>query len=166
VLVDGADGEPDVILIGTGSELQLCVAAAGQLRNDGIAARVVSLPCWELFEAQDEGYRNSVLPPAVRRRISVEAGVSLGWERWVGDEGAIVGLDHYGASAPAGTIFKEFGFTADRVADVARRVVRDGFRGRVAAPKVPHGHGDDSHPTLAPGEAGVGRTASSDPGHD
>jgi hypothetical protein len=94
------------------------------LANDGIRTRVVSLPCWELFEQQDQGYRDEVLPPAVRKRVSVEAGVSLGWERWVGDEGAIVGLDHFGASAPAGTVFKEFGFTVERVTDVAKRVLR------------------------------------------
>ena len=75
----------------------------------------MSLPCWERFEAQDAAYRDSVLPRDVRARVSVEAGVSLGWDRWVGDEGAIVGLDHFGASAPAGTIFEKFGFTVDRV---------------------------------------------------
>ena len=79
----------------------------------------MSLPCWERFEAQDQAYRDVVLPPAVRKRVSVEVGVSLGWERWVGDEGAIIGLDHFGASAPAGTIFEHFGFTAERVTDVA-----------------------------------------------
>ena len=89
----------------------------------------MSLPCWERFDAQDQAYRDAVLPPAVRKRVSVEVGVSLGWERWVGDEGAIIGLDHFGASAPAGTIFEKFGFTADRVADVgaagrARRAAR------------------------------------------
>ncbi len=80
---------------------------------------------------QDQAYRDAVLPPSVRKRVSVEVGVSLGWERWVGDEGAIIGLDHYGASAPAGTIFEKFGFTADRVAEVARKVVRDGLHGRI-----------------------------------
>ncbi len=87
----------------------------------------------------------------------------MGWERWVGDEGAIIGLDHFGASAPAGTIFKELGFTADRVADVGRRVVREGLHGRQAA-LGDGGHG--SHPTLAQGDAGVDRTPGTDPGHD
>ena len=113
-----------MILIGTGSELQLAFRAAEALEADGIPARVVSLPCWELFEQPGRGRTaTTVLPPAVRARVAVEAGVSLGWERWVGDEGAIVGLDHFGASAPAGTIFERFGFTVDRVADVARDVL-------------------------------------------
>jgi transketolase len=129
---------PSLILIGTGSELQLAFAAASALEADGIPTRVVSLPCWERFEAQDQAYRNAVLPPAVRNRVSVEIGVSLGWERWVGDEGAIIGLDHFGASAPAGTIFEKFGFTAERVADVGRRVVRDGLHGRI--PTLDGGH--------------------------
>jgi hypothetical protein len=94
--------------------------------------------------------------------VSVEVGVSLGWERWVGDEGAIIGLDHFGASAPAGTIFEKFGFTADRVADVARKVVRDGLHGRI--PTLDGGH-FGQHPTIGSGEAGVGRTTTSDPGH-
>jgi transketolase len=161
ILREAAGGAPQVILIGTGSELQLAFAAAEALEAEGIPARVVSLPCWELFDAQDQAYRDSVLPPAVRKRVSIEVGTSLGWERWVGDEGAIVGLDHFGASAPAGTIFEKLGFTADRVTDVARRVVRNGLHGRI--PTLDGGHG--SHPTLAAGEAGVGRSASDDPGH-
>jgi hypothetical protein len=99
----------------------------------------------------------------VRKRVSVEIGVSLGWERYVGDEGAIIGLDHFGASAPAGTIFEHFGFTADRVADVARKVVRDGLRGRI--PTVDGGHFGSKHPTLGHGDPGVARTGGSDPGH-
>jgi transketolase len=163
VLRDPEGGRaPDVILIGTGSELQLCTAAADELEADGIAARVVSLPCWERFEAQDQAYRDSVLPPSVRKRVTVEVGVSLGWDRWAGEEGAIIALDHFGASAPAGTIFKEFGFTADHVTDVARRVVRDGFRGRVPAGPGPHGR----HPSIAVGASGTDRTPDSDPGHD
>jgi transketolase len=167
---------PSLILIATGSELQLAFAAAETLEGEGIPSRVVSLPCWERFEAQDAAYRESVLPTAVRRRVSVEMGISLGWERWVGDEGAIIGLDHFGASAPAGTIFEKFGFTADRVAEVGRRVVRDGLRGRIPTldgghfgQQVPgssadHGDGSD-HPTIDAGESGTDRTAASDPGH-
>ncbi len=131
VLREASGGKPALILIGTGSELQLAFAAAEQLEGEGIATRVVSLPCWETFDLQDQAYRDSVLPPDVRKRVSVEIGVSLGWERWVGDEGAIIGLDHYGASAPAGTIFEHFGFTADRVADVAPQ-------GRPRRPPRPH----------------------------
>jgi len=160
VLREGG-AEPDVILIGTGSELQLCVAAAEALEADGLRARVVSMPCWERFEAQDQAYRDTVLPPSVRKRVSVEVGVSLGWERWVGDEGAIVGLDHYGASAPAGTIFARLGFTDVRVAEVALAVVREGLRGRIPTLERPAGH----HPSLAVGTSGVERTPSDDPGH-
>ena len=163
---------PQLILIATGSELQLAFAAATALEADGIPTRVVSLPCWEAFEAQDAAYRESVLPVAVRKRVGVEIGVTLGWDRWVGDEGAIIGLDHFGASAPAGTIFEKFGFSADRVADVGRRVVRDGIRGRI--PTIDGGHfghqigggtSGGEHPTLDAGEAGVGRTETTDPGH-
>jgi transketolase len=168
VLREGSRGadDLDLILIGTGSELQLCVAAADALEQDGIATRVVSLPCWERFDAQDQAYRDSVLPPAVRKRVSVEAGVPLGWERWVGDEGAIVGLDHFGASAPAKTIFEHLGFTDEHVADVARKVVREGFHGRVPSPPMEHAAPHGSHPSLGGDESGVDRTGGSDPGHD
>ncbi len=131
VLREASGGAAELILIATGSELALCSAAADELEADGIPTRVVSLPCWERFDAQDPAYRESVLPVAVRRRVAVEAGVSFGWERYAGDEGAILGLDRFGASAPAGTLFETFGFTADRVASIGRRVVRDGLRGRV-----------------------------------
>ena len=103
---EAAGGAPELIYVATGSEVHLAVAAAEALEADGIATRVVSLPCWEAFEAQDAAYRESVLPTAVRKRVTVELGVSLGWERWAGDEGAIIGLDHFGASAPAGTILR------------------------------------------------------------
>ena len=175
-----AGGAPDLLLIATGSELQLAFAAAERLEADGIAARVVSLPCWELFERQDQAYRDEVIPPGVRRRVTIEAGATTGWERYAGDEGATIGIDHFGASAPAGTIFEKLGFTADRVADVARRVVRDGLRGRIPTLDAGHqpagladiaGHGaaaavgGGDHPTLGGGEAGVDRTSGSDPGH-
>ena len=117
----------------------------------------MSLPCWERFERQDQAYRDAVLPPSVRKRVSVEVGVSLGWERWVGDEGAIIGLDHFGASAPAGTIFEKFGFTADRVAEVARRVVRDGLRGRI--PTLDGGHFGSTRRSGAARPASPGRAA-------
>ncbi len=162
VLREASGGTPSLILIGTGSELQLAFFAAEALEADGIPTRVVSLPCWERFEAQDAAYREAVLPPAVRKRVSVEIGVTLGWDRWVGDEGAIIGLDHFGASAPAGTIFEHFGFTVERVADVGRRVVREGLRGRV--PTLDGGH-FGHHPTIEAGDAGVSRTGASDPGH-
>jgi transketolase len=115
--------QPEVLLIGTGSEVQVCLAAAEVLEAEGVAVRVVSMPSWERFAAQDQAYRDRVLPPHVRARVAVEAAVPLGWERWVGDAGAIVGLDRFGASAPAGRLFDEFGFTADNVAEVARGVL-------------------------------------------
>lgn len=145
VLREAAGGRAELILIGTGSELALCAAAADALEADGIPTRVVSLPCWERFEAQDASYQESVLPAAVPRRVTVEAGVSQGWERYAGDGGAVLGLDRFGASAPAGTILRAFGFTVDNVASVGRRVVREGLRGRVGVsdPSIghPHGHG-------------------------
>jgi transketolase len=166
---------PDLLLIATGSELQLAFAAAEALEEESIKARVVSLPCWEAFEAQDEAYREAVIPRGVPRRVTIEAGATLGWDRYAGDEGAMLGIDHYGASAPAGTIFEHLGFTTDRVVDIARRVVRDGLRGRI--PTLDPGHqpaglglgsraeSEGEHPTIEAGAAGVDRTAGSDPGH-
>jgi transketolase len=134
----GGPGAIDLILVATGSELMLASAAVEVLEADGIRTRLVSLPCWELFDAQPAAYRDAVLPPAIRRRVTVEMGVSLGWERYAGDEGAILAIDHFGASAPAPTILEHFGFTPQRVADVGRRVVRDGLRGRI--PTLDPGH--------------------------
>ena len=111
---------PDVILVGTGSEVQLAVAAAELLAADGVAARVVSMPCREWFDEQDQAYRDSVFPPSVTARVSVEAGISQGWRDIVGDAGRIVSLNHYGASAAAGVLFTEFGFTPEKVAAAAR----------------------------------------------
>jgi transketolase len=162
----GGTSSVKAILIGTGSELQLAFGAAEALEQEGVPSRVVSLPCWELFERQDAAYRDSVLPPRVRKRVAVEAGVSLGWERWVGDDGAIVGLDHFGASAPAGTIFEKFGFTVDRVAAIARDVLADRARGPI--PTLEPGHlpaPRGGHPTLAGGDPGVERSSGTDPGH-
>jgi transketolase len=127
----GAATRPDLILVGTGSELQLAVAAAETLEKEGIRTRVVSLPCWERFEAQDEAYRESVLPPACRKRVTIEALSPFGWERYAGDEGAIVGIDRFGASAPAEEIFQAFGITAERLTEIGRKVVRDGLHGRI-----------------------------------
>ena len=127
----GDAGKPDLIMIGTGSELQLAVAAAETLEKEGIRTRVVSLPSWELFEAQPPAYRESVLPPASKKRVTVEAQTPFGWERYAGDEGAIIGIDRFGASAPAKLIFEAFGITAERVTDVGRKVVREGLHGRI-----------------------------------
>ncbi|MFF8567803.1 transketolase [Streptomyces albidoflavus] len=120
VLAEAEGGEPQVILIGTGSEVQLAVEAREQLQAAGVPTRVVSVPCVEWFEEQDDAYRESVLPRAVRARVAVEAGIGLTWYRFVGDAGRIVSLEHFGASADAKVLFREFGFTADAVAEAAR----------------------------------------------
>ncbi len=117
------DDTPDVILIGTGSEVQHCVEAADLLAADGVGARVVSMPSWELFAAQDASYRAEVLPPEVPARVAIEAASPFGWERWVGDHGQVIGMERFGASAPADRLFEEFGFTGQRVAEVARDVL-------------------------------------------
>ncbi len=119
-LID-ADGEPEVLLLATGSETALAVEAHGELSKQGVRARVVSFPSWELFEAQPQEYRDSVLPPSVRARLSIEAGVGMGWHRWVGDAGDIVSVDRFGASAPYKEIYKRYGLT---VADVVARALR------------------------------------------
>jgi transketolase len=124
-------GLPDLILVATGSEVQHALAAADALEAGGIRTRVVSLPCWERFDRQDAAYRESVLPAAARQRVAVEAESPLGWERYVGIEGAIMGIDHFGASAPGDEVMRRYGFTAERVAEIGRRVVREGLRGRV-----------------------------------
>ena len=129
----GDAARPDLILIGTGSELQLAAVAAEALEKEGIRTRVVSLPSWERFEAQDAAYRESVLPPAIRKRVTIEAEVPFGWERYAGDEGVVFGIDRFGASAPVGQIFAAFGFTAERVVEIGRAVVREGLHGRVLA---------------------------------
>jgi transketolase len=111
---------PEIILIGTGSEVAICFEAAIKLGAEGRAIRVVSMPSWDLFEAQPQTYKDSVLPPQIKRRIVVEAGISMGWERYIGPEGKMISRDHYGASAPYERLAKEFGFTAENVVSVAR----------------------------------------------
>ena len=123
VLLD-TDGTPDVVLIGTGSEVQLAVEARALLAEDSIAARVVSMPCREWFDAQEPGYRETVVPPTVKARVSVEAGIAQGWREVVGDHGRIVSIEHYGASADYQRIYTEFGITATAVADAARDSIR------------------------------------------
>jgi transketolase len=120
VLADADGGSPDVILIGTGSEVQIALAAREQLQEEGIAARVVSMPCVEWFNQQDAAYREAVLPAAVRARVSVEAGIGLGWREFVGDLGESVSLEHFGASADYQVLYQEFGFTAEHVAEAAK----------------------------------------------
>lgn len=115
ILLDTDKVYPDVILIATGAEVEMAVEAHAKLAEQGIGARVVSMPSWELFQAQSETYQNKVLPPEVKARVAIEAGVSMGWERWVGPQGSIIGLDRFGASAPYQTIYQHLGFTADNV---------------------------------------------------
>ncbi|MFT4163723.1 MAG: transketolase [Microlunatus sp.] len=115
-----SEGTPDVVLIGTGSEVQLAVAAAEQLARQGVAARVVSMPCREWFDEQDQEYKDSVIPPEVTARVSVEAGIPLGWREVVGDAGRIVSINHFGASAAGGLLFTEFGFTPEAVVAAAQ----------------------------------------------
>lgn len=124
-LVAGSKDEPDVILLATGSEVQIAVEAAQQLENEGTAARVVSAPCLEWFDEQDAEYRESVLPSCVKARVSVEAGLAMPWHKYTGTYGRNVSLEHYGASAPGDELFEKFGFTAAAVADAARASIAD-----------------------------------------
>lgn len=123
ILAESEGGAPDVILIGTGSEVGLCVKAQEKLKGYGVKARVISMPSWNLFEAQDEAYRESVLPKSVRKRVTVEAGCKLGWHKYAGDEGTVIGLERYGASAPGDEIMRNLGFTTEHVTSVALRLL-------------------------------------------
>src|SRR5215469_4383692 len=120
VLAEADGGVPDVILIATGSEVHLALAAREELQADGIGTRVVSMPCWELFDRQPQGYRDEVLPPSVKARVAVEEASTLGWDRYVGDGGVVIGMRTFGASAPLRQLLTKFGFTPDQVAQVAR----------------------------------------------
>jgi len=120
VLSDPVDGKFDVILIGTGSELDLAMQAKAALAAQGIAARVVSMPCTNLFDRQPQTYRDGVLPPAIRKRVAIEAGVTDFWRKYVGLDGHVVGIDRFGASAPAEALYKYFGFTVDAVVAAAK----------------------------------------------
>src|SRR5262249_37721536 len=123
VLADLGGAPPKVILIGTGSEISICVAVAEQLAAEKIAARVVSMPSWELFEQQDAAYREQVLPEAISARVAVEQAAVIGWERYVGRHGAVVGMHTFGASAPLKGVLTKFGFTPDHVLRVAREQI-------------------------------------------
>jgi transketolase len=120
VLIDAKPGKPDVILIGTGTEVSLCVEAYEKLNGEGVAARVVSMPSWELFEAQDEAYRESVLPESVTARVSVEAASPIGWDRYVGRHGARIAMYSFGSSGPYKDVYKKFGFTPDKIVAAAK----------------------------------------------
>jgi transketolase len=130
VLVDGPDAEPDVILVASGSEVSLVLEARKMLMDRGIQARVVSMPSWELFDAQPQAYQDSVLLPSVRARVAVEAGATQGWHRYAGDRGAVIGVERFGASAPGETVMREYGFTPENVAEQALKVIEREQRDR------------------------------------
>jgi transketolase len=123
VLAD-CDGNPDIILIGTGSEVHIVLEAKQRLEQKGIAPRVVSMPSWELFEKTSQEYKNRVLPPDVSARLAVEAGSPMGWGRYVGNNGAVIGITRFGASAPGGTTMEKFGFTPDNVVQKALELLK------------------------------------------
>ena len=129
VLREAASGGPEAIIVATGSEVHIALEGAEVLSKQGVETRVVALPSWELFEVQDLAYQQAVFPQGLRARVALEAGATLGWERYVGDEGVVIGVDHFGASAPAGVLYKEFGLTADNVVASVLRVLR-GRRGK------------------------------------
>ena len=123
ILAEAAQAHPQLILIATGSEVGLIVAAQQQLQEQHLSVRLVSMPCWELFEAQSCDYRDLVLPPSVRARLAVEAGVTQGWDRYVGDQGDVIGVDRFGASAPGPVVMREYGFTVEQVCARARALL-------------------------------------------
>jgi transketolase len=124
ILADAPDGKPDVLLLASGSEVALCLAAYEQLKAEGIKTRVVSMPSWELFDDQSKEYRDSVLPPHVTARVSVEQASTFGWARYVGTNGQSLGMRSFGASAPLKDLVKKFGFTPEHVAQAAREQMR------------------------------------------
>ncbi len=126
ILMDARDGRPDVILIGTGSEVPIAVEAARRLEEKGVGVRVVSMPSWELFDQQPEDYRLEVLPPEIEARLAIEAGVGQGWHRYVGTKGTVIGLDRFGASAPSRVLYEKFGITPDRVVEKALELMGSG----------------------------------------
>ena len=125
IVAEATDGNCDLILLASGSELGLAMDARETLQAEGIRTRVVSMPSFELFSAQDAAYREAILPAAVSARVSIEAGVTLGWERWVGSSGATVGVDRFGASAPGDEVMLEVGLSADQLVKAAKRVLAD-----------------------------------------
>jgi transketolase len=128
ILSDASDGKPDVILIGSGSEVSLCIGAQEELKKQGVEARVVSMPSWKLFEDQEENYRDSVLPPQIKARVSVEQSARFGWERYVGIDGARIGMRTFGESAPLQKLVKKFGFTVDAVVSAAKELANGAKR--------------------------------------
>jgi len=134
ILADAPGGTPDVILLATGSEVSVALSARDELTAEGLGVRVVSMPCWELFDRQPQEYRDQVLPPLVRARVAVEQAATLGWERYVGDLGAVVGMHTFGASAPLKQLQTKFGFTPEHLAEVARQRVAAAGESVMAGP--------------------------------
>jgi len=129
ILADAPGADPEVILIGTGSEVALCLEAYEQLTKEGVRARVVSMPSWELFDDQDKSYRESVLPPNVKARVSVEVASDFGWAKYTGNEGHNLCIETFGASAPLKQLLKKFGFTAENVVTAAKsQITRHGSK--------------------------------------
>jgi transketolase len=125
-ILSGSEKEPALILVGTGSEVSLLIKAQEKLKEEGIAARVISMPSWELFEKQDAAYKESIFPKAMKKRLAVEAGSVFGWHKYIGDEGDMIGMTTFGESAPAEDLFKEFGFTVENVVARAKALINKG----------------------------------------
>jgi transketolase len=123
ILLEAPGGTPRAIVIATGAEVHIALQAVRTLHAEGIAARLVSLPSWEVFQAQPGAYRESVLPSKVRARVAIEAAATFGWERWVGNHGIVIGIDHFGASAPGERVLKEFGFTPEHIIEAVKRLL-------------------------------------------
>jgi transketolase len=118
-ILSNCKGKAQILLIATGAEVHITLEAQQKLAKKGIAARVINMPSWELFEEQSEDIQKRVLPPTLKKRIAIEAGISMGWERYVGPQGKVIGIDRFGASAPGGTVLEKYGFTADKIVTTA-----------------------------------------------
>jgi transketolase len=123
VLADAPHGQPEVLIIATGSEVHLALGAYDRMVEEGVGVRVVSMPSWEVFEAQEVAYREEVLPAKVKARLAIEAAVPMGWERYVGDQGRVIGIERFGASAPGALVLEKFGFTAEAVVAAVREMI-------------------------------------------
>jgi transketolase len=124
ILADAPRGSPQALILASGSEVHLALSAYGHLMEEGLSVRVVSIPSWEVFEAQDRSYREEVIPSAIKARVAVEAGIPMGWERYVGDQGKIIGLSRFGASAPGSIVLEKLGFTVDAVVSAVKEVLQ------------------------------------------
>ena len=124
ILKDAPNGNPELIMMASGSEVPIAIEAANKLEEKDKAVRVVSMPSWELFERQSQEYRHEVLPPDIKVRVAIEAGITQGWHRYVGDNGRVIGIDHFGASAPYQTLYEKFGLTSEKVMETALACLR------------------------------------------